>query len=69
MQILQVLRSNEQLHVKQRQYAALPHSNGVAIAHMMRCINFVLHAFGATILRTLRTMCSLWTSCLMQALN
>ena len=57
MQDLQVLRSNKQLRVKQCHYAVLPRSNGVAIADMMRCINSVLHAFGAAILRTLRTMC------------
>ena len=52
-----MLRSNEQLHVKQCRYAVLPRSNGVAIAEMTHCINSVLHAIGAAIIITLRTVC------------
>ena len=51
MQVLQVLRSNEQLHVKQCHYAVLPRSNGVAIAETIHCINSVLHAVDAAIVR------------------
>ena len=58
MQVLQVLRSNEQLHVKQCHYAVLPRSNRIAISDMTYCINSVLHAVDAAIVRTLRAVCS-----------
>ena len=53
MQVLQVLRSNEQLHVKQCHYGVLPRSNGVAIAETMHCIDSVLRAVDASIVRAL----------------
>ena len=59
MQVLQVLRSNEQLHVKQSHYAVLPRSNRVAIAEMTHCINSVLHAVDVAIVRALRAVCSM----------
>ena len=69
MHVFQVLRSNEQLRAKQCHYAVLPRSNGVAIAEMTRCINSVLHAVDAAIMRAFACCVFLWTSCLMQTLN
>ena len=57
MHVLQVLRSNKQLHVKQCHYAVLPRWNGVAIAGMPHFINSVLHAVDAAIVRALRAVC------------
>ena len=37
----------------------LPRSNDVVNAEIIRCINSVLHAIGAAIIRTLRTACSM----------
>ena len=53
MQVLQVLHSNEQLHINYCHYAVLPCSNRVAISDMMHCINSVLHVVDAAIVRTL----------------
>ena len=59
MQVLQVLRSNEQLHVKQCHHAVLPRLNRVAIAEMTHCINSVLNAVDAAVVSALRAMCSM----------
>ena len=56
MQVLQVLRSNEQFHVKQCHYAVLPRSNRVAISEMTHCINSALHAVDAAIVRAVCSM-------------
>ena len=59
VQVLQVLYSNEQLHVNHCHYAVLPRSNRVAISDMIHCINSVLHAVDAAIVRTLCAVCSM----------